>query len=430
MTRETPTMRSSGSWRWTASFWSCSRTCTPTSTVPRSCVACVKQRASSASRGLPSCCVARRYCFRRSSLTTRPSSRWHCRARPSLENLIRNTSRELEVRGRAEIDLSQEEYAHFARALQGLHVQEAKRMLYQAALRDRRLDAEDLPELLEAKKRRVGQTGLIEWIEPLDGMAEIGGLPNLREWVARRGGAFSEEAQRFGLDPPKGVLMVGVPGTGKSLACRALAGEWGLPLLRLDSGRLYDKYIGETEANLRRVLALCEAMAPAVLWIDEIEKALAAGAGRGDDGLSQRMLATILTWMQERPAPVFLVATSNDITKVPVEILRRGRFDEIFFVDLPNLEERKTIFSIHFRARGRDPEDFDVDSLAEVTEGYSGAEIEGAVVAALYHAFSERTELTTEIVLSEVQATRTLSQLRPRDIDALRSWGSQHARLA
>ncbi len=344
-----------------------------------------------------------------------------------LEHLVRTTAKELSASARLQVKLEGDDWSEMARALQGLHAQEARRMLYQAALRDRSLDLGDVPELLEAKKKRVREGGLLEWIEPLDGLGELGGLPNLKRWVERRSLAFSEDAVRFGLEPPRGVLMVGVPGTGKSLACRALAGEWKQPLLRLDPGRLYDKFIGESEANLRRVFSTCAAMAPAVLWVDEIEKALAAGGGTADDGLSQRILGAVLTWMQEKTAPVFLVATSNDVTRLPVELLRRGRFDEIFFVDLPEEVDRARIFSIHLTTRGRDPADFDLEELAARTDGFSGAEIESVVVAALYHAFGERTELSPEILYAEIAATRPLSQVRPREIAAIREWGADHA---
>ena len=348
-----------------------------------------------------------------------------------LERIVRRTARELADHRRTEVELDEDQFEDLARALQGLHVQEARRVLYQAALRDRKLDMDDLPELLEGKKARVQQTGLLDWIEPLDGMSELGGTPHLKKWVGRRGEAFSSEAVRFGLEPPKGLLLVGVPGTGKSLACRALAGEWKLPLLRLDPGRLYDKFIGETEANLRRALSTCEAMSPVVLWVDEIEKALATGQGTSSDGgVSQRILGTLLTWMQEKKSPVFVMATSNDVTRLPSELLRRGRFDDIFFVDLPNREERAKIFEIHLANRERSPADFDLDALAEKSEGFAGAEIESVIVAALYHAFSERTELTDAILQDEIRSTRPLSVLRPQEIESLRQWGAAHANPA
>jgi SpoVK/Ycf46/Vps4 family AAA+-type ATPase len=203
-----------------------------------------------------------------------------------------------------------------------------------------------------------------------------------------------------------------------------------LPLLGLDPGRLFDRFVGETEANLRRALATAAAMAPAVLWIDEIEKALSAEPSRADAGLSRRVAGTLLTWMQERPAPVFLMATANDVEALPVELLRRGRFDEVFFFDLPGAGERERIFALHLELRERRPEGFDLATLAAATDGFSGAEIEGVVAAGLYHAFSERRPLTTEVLLAEAEATRPLSRLRPEAVAALRAWGNAHARAA
>ncbi len=344
-----------------------------------------------------------------------------------LRRIVRVTARELEIQRRSKIELEKEDFETFAQALRGLHVHEARRVLYQAALDDGRLAPDDLPLLRQSKQRRLEQGSFLEWIEPMPGLDSLGGSPNLKKWAGRRREAFSEAAKLFGLDAPKGLLLVGVPGTGKSLACRALAGEWELPLLRLDPGKLYDKFVGQTESNLRRALSAAEAMAPAVLWLDEIEKALGSSDGAGDMGLSQRILGTLLTWMQDRPEPVFLMATSNDVGRLPVELLRRGRFDEIFFVDLPELEDRKHILAIHLDRRQRDPARFDLDSLAEMTEGFSGAELEGVIVAGLYQAFSERQELTTGALVSEIESTRTLAQLRPRDIASLRAWGKDHA---
>lgn len=345
-----------------------------------------------------------------------------------LEQIVRETARELEGQGRIVVELDGAVIRRMAFSLRGLHAQEAQRVLYQAALRDGRLSQEDEPALHEGKKHGLKLQSQLEWIEPLEGgLDSLGGAGNLRRFTLMRREAFGEAAARFGLEPPRGVLLVGVPGTGKSLACRAVAAGLGLPLLRLDPGRLYDKFVGETEANLRRALLMCETLAPVVLWLDEIEKALATGSGVADDGLSQRMLGTLLTWMQERPAPVFLAATSNDISRLPVELLRRGRFDEIFFFDLPSAPERASIFGIHLARRGRDPAQFDLEGLATSSDGFSGAEIEGLVVAGLYHAFAVRSQLTTEILLAEAAATRPLSRVRSHEVAALRAWGQRHA---
>ncbi len=295
---------------------------------------------------------------------------------------------------------------------------------------DGELSAEDVPVVKKEAQLRLRETSELEWIEPVSGLDTVGGLPEFKNWVKRRAEAFSAAARLFGVDEPRGVLLVGVPGTGKSLACRALAGEWALPLLRLDPGRLYQKYVGETEANLRRALLSVEALAPAVLWVDEIEKAFATGTGAADDGLSQRVLGTLLTWMQERTAPVFVMATSNDVSRLPVEILRRGRFDDVFFVDLPTASERRVILGIHLTRRDRDPARFDLERLAVLTDGFSGAELEAVVVAALHHAFSDRQELDDRVLFAEIEAARPLARLRPREIEELRAWGARHARPA
>ncbi len=347
-----------------------------------------------------------------------------------LEQLVRATAVELSGQRRSPVALDTQQVPALARALRGLRRDEARRLLYQAALADGKLAAGDLDRLLEGKRQRVEAEGLLQWVAPVPGLDAVGGAPNLKAWARRRRDAFSESARRFGLDPPRGVLLAGVPGTGKSLACRALAGEWELPLLALEPGRLFDKFIGETESKLRRALATASSLAPSILWIDEVEKALAAGGSQADGGLSQRISGSLLTWMQEREAPVFLAATANEVETLPVELLRRGRFDEIFFFDLPGPEERARIFALHLMRRERAPEGFDLEALAGASEGFTGAEIEGVVVAALYHAFSDRHPLSTEILIEEIRATRPLAELRPEAIAAIRAWGHTHARPA
>jgi SpoVK/Ycf46/Vps4 family AAA+-type ATPase len=258
---------------------------------------------------------------------------------------------------------------------------------------------------------------------------DVAGLQRLREWITKRKSALTAEGQRFGLVPPKGILITGVQGCGKSLAARAVAGEWGFELARLDAGALYDKFVGESEKRLRKALDLAQKMAPVVLWIDEIEKAFApAGtSGDADAGLSQRLLATLLTWMQDRESGVFLAATSNNISALPPEMLRKGRFDEIFFVDLPSAQIRAALFALHLKKRGRDVTGFDLQKLAVASEGFSGAEIEQSVVSGLYTAFSARHELTTGILLGELNGTQPLSVTRAEDLAAIREWAKTRA---
>jgi len=283
--------------------------------------------------------------------------------------------------------------------------------------------------VLEAKRQALRTEGLLETVKRDASFTDVAGLQRLRDWVAKRKSAWTPEGQRFGLVPPKGVLITGVQGCGKSLAARAVAGEWGYELARLDAGALYDKYVGESEKRLRKALDLAQKLAPVVLWIDEIEKAFASAGSSGDAdaGLSQRLLATLLTWMQDRESGVFLAATSNNITVLPPEMLRKGRFDEIFFVDLPNAQVRAALFALHLKKRGRDASAFDVTKLAGATEGFSGAEIEQAIVAGLYTAFNQRQQLSTEILLGEVKSTEPLSVTRAEEVAAIREWAKSRA---
>jgi SpoVK/Ycf46/Vps4 family AAA+-type ATPase len=250
----------------------------------------------------------------------------------------------------------------------------------------------------------------------------VGGLQKLKKWLLQRKPAFLAEAGASHLDAPKGILLIGVQGCGKSLAAKAGAGVFGVPLLRLDFGALYNKYHGETERNLRETLKTADVMTPCVLWIDEIEKGL---AGRNSEtGTSQRVLATFLTWLAEKKNRVFVVATANDISSLPPELVRKGRFDEIFFVDLPTREIRAEIISIHLAHRGQLPEQFDLDLLAEVSNGFSGAEIEQAIVSALYEAHAQRGALATEHVLAAIEGTRPLSVVMAENISTLRHWAA------
>jgi len=312
-----------------------------------------------------------------------------------------------------------------ARALAGLSEGEAVGAVRGAIEADGSLTRADRDQVLHSKKELVERDGLLTLELETASFAHVGGLAGLRHWLAQRKGGFSREARDFGLEPPRGILLVGVQGCGKSLAARATAGLWELPLLKLDAGRLYDKYVGESERNLRKALATTEAMAPAVLWLDEIEKALASGNGGGGDadgGLGRRILGSFLTWLQDKEAPVFVVATANDIAALPPELMRKGRLDEIFFVDLPTLAERKEIFALHLNRRDRDAALFDLDRLAAASDGFSGAEIEQAVVSGLYAAFSGPGHLTTELLLEELAATRPLSVTMAEKVAAVRAW--------
>jgi SpoVK/Ycf46/Vps4 family AAA+-type ATPase len=269
----------------------------------------------------------------------------------------------------------------------------------------------------------IQQGGLLEYMQtPLD-LDEIGGMRTLKTWLNQRKDVFSAEAKAFGITAPKGVLMLGVQGAGKSLCAKAIATAWQQPLLRMDPATLYASYIGESERNLREALRQTEMMSPVVLWIDEIEKAFASAASRSaDGGLSQRMFGTLLTWLQEHQAPVFAVATANDIEALPPELLRKGRFDEIFFVDLPTAEVRQQIFAIHLRKRNRDPERFDLEALSAASEEYSGSEIEQAVISALHEAYAQKSDIDTERVVAAVKGSPPLSATMAEKVAALRQW--------
>ncbi|HEV8672863.1 MAG TPA: AAA family ATPase [Methylomirabilota bacterium] len=348
--------------------------------------------------------------------------------REELRQLAERVVAELSQQHRIKVEVTPADFDRLIDALKGLTVFEVERSLTKVVLDDMALTIRDLDRLLEIKRRLLERQGVLEYVPTEDGLGAVGGLGHLKEWLAKRKRAFTPEAGRFGIAPPKGVLLLGVQGAGKSLAARAVAREWGLPLLRLEPVRLYDKYVGESEKNLEQALAMAERMAPCVLMVDEIEKGFAAmGSSDSDAGLSRRILGRLLGWLQDRAAPVFVVATCNQIADLPPELMRKGRFDEIFFLDLPTPAERREIFAIHLRKRKRDPAAFDLDALAAAADGFSGAEIEAAVVAALYTAFAAGSELGTALILDELRATRPLSVTRAEDITALRDWARDRA---
>jgi SpoVK/Ycf46/Vps4 family AAA+-type ATPase len=264
-------------------------------------------------------------------------------------------------------------------------------------------------------------------------MADVGGLDLLKGWLSTRSGAFSAKARDFGLPEPKGLLLLGVQGCGKSLTAKAIASAWRLPMLRLDVGAIMNAYIGSSEENMRKAIHIAESLAPCILWLDEIEKGFeSAGGGTpsGDSGTSARVFATFLTWLQEKTKPVFVIATANSIDRLPPEMLRKGRFDEIFFVDLPSRQEREEIFAIHLSRRGRDPSRFDLAALGEKSEGLSGAEIEAVTVEGLWRAYPEERDLAQADLTDALRDTVPLSRTMAESIDSLRAWARSRARPA
>ena len=340
-----------------------------------------------------------------------------------LETIIRDTLRRLNREQRIEVDITRKALHTIIRNLRGLTRRQAEQIIIESVVDDRRFDASDINTVLAGKRRALHSGGLLEYVEAPVDLSEIGGLRRLKSWLKQRRNAVTDDAAKFGLGAPRGVLMLGVQGAGKSLCAKAIATAWHRPLLRMDVGALYDRYVGESERRLRDALAQAEMMAPIILWIDEIEKAFASAASRSTDGgLSQRMFGSLLTWMQEHQGPVFLVATANDIEALPPELLRKGRFDEIFFVDLPKKATRKQILSIHLEKRKRDPARFDLDALAETCEGYSGAEIEQAIISALHEAFAANADLTTERIVKALKDSPPLSVTMAERVQALRTW--------
>ncbi len=346
-------------------------------------------------------------------------------------DFVRRLLRDLRSRMPIEVAMSSEEVSQLLAQLQGLTLFEVKKVVTRAIVEERRFDKQVIKHVAQAKKEIIERSGVLEYFATDDRLSDIAGLDHLKAWLAERKVAFThpDHAKSYGLTAPRGLLLLGVQGCGKSLCAKAIAHEWQLPLIRLDPSTLYQKYFGETEKNLKRAIDTAESMAPIVLWIDEMEKAF----GHGDDndsGTGQRVFGTFLSWMQEKQDGVFVIATSNDIERLPPELVRKGRFDEIFFVDLPSTETRAAIFSVHLARRGRDPKDFDLGLLAERTHGFSGSEIEQVVIASLYTCFATHKKLTTDALLNSIDRTIPLSVTAAEKIHALRTWAQSRTVLA
>jgi len=331
-----------------------------------------------------------------------------------------------------QIDLDEAGRERLLQAALGLTLGEAENVFAKIIVKDERLSGEDVNEVFAEKQQIIRKSGLLEYYATEETFGNVGGLTMLKDWLNKRASAFTSEARAFGLPAPKGILMLGVQGCGKSLCAKAVSNLWQLPLLRFDMGRMFGSLVGSSEENVRRAIAVAESVAPAILWVDEIDKAFAGSQGSGatDGGTTARVFGTFLTWLSEKTAPVFVVATANDISQLPPELLRKGRLDEIFFVDLPSEQEREDIFRIHLLKRGRDAAKYDLPALAKSTASFSGAEIEEAINSALYDAFYARTELESAHVLAAIGQTVPLAKTMDEQISRLRNWAEGRARNA
>ena len=338
-----------------------------------------------------------------------------------LEQLIRDEAKLWSRRNQQKVRTDAKTLQRLITNLQGLTFGDARQLVRNVISDDGAITEDELPAINKAKFELLNMEGVLSFEYETAKFAEVGGLNNLKSWLKKRETVFHRRDE-LGIDPPKGIMLVGVQGGGKSLAAKAVSGMWSVPLLRLDFGALYNKFHGETERNLRESLKMAELMAPCVLWLDEIEKGISTQGN--DGGTSQRVLGTLLTWMSETKNAVFVVATANDISKLPPELIRKGRLDEIFFVDLPDEKAREDIFEIHLEKRNLDAKEFDIKQLAKITAGFTGAEIETVIVSGLYHCYGQDTSLSSKIVINEIKNTKPLSIIMKESFDNLRSWAN------
>lgn len=350
--------------------------------------------------------------------------------RSEIEQIIRSLNSSNNPQNNLQMDKSA--INDLVRAGQGLSLERIRRVLAKAIAENGQLRPEDVELILEEKRQSIRQTQILEFYPSTTEISDIGGLDNLKEWLLRRGSAFSDRARKYGLPHPRGLLLAGIQGTGKSLTAKAISHHWHLPLLRLDVGRLFAGLVGESESRTRQMIQLAEALSPCVLWIDEIDKAFSGLEGRGDSGTTNRVFGTFLTWMAEKTSPVFVVATANNIRTLPPELLRKGRFDEVFFVGLPNQEERSQIFSVHLnKYRPHNIRAYDIERLAYETPDFSGAEIEQGIIEAMHIGFSQNRDFSTDDILEAASQIVPLAQTAQQEIQVLQEWAaSGKARLA
>ncbi|MBI4422740.1 MAG: AAA family ATPase [Elusimicrobia bacterium] len=349
-----------------------------------------------------------------------------------LEAFVDGLAEDLGEKGRIPVRLDAVSKERLVKGLAGLTLEEAENVLAKSVVRGSALDGSAIPGVLDEKRQIIRKTGVLEYQEAKERLEDVGGLDTLKAWFKDRRDAFTERARAFGLPAPKGILLLGVQGCGKSLCAKAVSAAWQQPLLRLDVSKIFSSLVGSSESNVRQAIKIAESVAPAILWVDEIDKAFAGvqSSTFSDAGTTARVFGGFITWLQEKTAPVFVIATANSVASLPAELMRKGRFDEIFFVDLPGGKEREQIFALHLRQRGREPALFDVARLAQSSEGFSGAEIEQAVVAGLYAAFAAGRELAPEDVSRALLETVPLSKTMAEPISAMREWAKGRARPA
>jgi len=314
----------------------------------------------------------------------------------------------------------------------GLTIMEAEKAFALAYIENGSLTSAEIPLVIREKENIIKKSGYLEYYHPKEEIKDVGGLDVLKDWLIKRGRGFDKGAKDFGLNPPRGILLLGIPGTGKSLTSKAIGNLWHFPLLRLDMGKIFGGIVGESEMNIRQALKIAEAIAPSILWIDEIEKGMSgiSSSGSTDGGTTARVLGTFLTWMQEKTKPVFVVATANDISQLPPELLRKGRVDEIFFVDLPTQKERQEIIKIHLKKKGRKPDKFNIEEIAKESKGFSGAELEEVIKEALFQAYDKEREVTDEDILGAIKKTFPLSRTMHETIEKMRKWAKSRAVFA
>ena len=323
------------------------------------------------------------------------------------------------------ISVDSQLFESLTRACQGLSLERIRRVLSKIIATYKTIDNDSIALLLSEKKQIISQTEILEYSSVNEQITNLGGLDNLKDWLKKRKTAFGLQAFNYGLPTPRGLLLIGIQGTGKSLTAKAIANDWQLPLLKLDVGKLFGGIVGESESRLRQMINVAETISPCILWIDEIDKAFSNTDNRGDSGTSNRVLATFISWLSEKTKPVFVIATANNIDLLPIEIIRKGRFDEIFFLDLPEKEEREEIFKIHLQTfRPNSWESFDYSQLAQASESFSGAEIRQSIIEGMYHAFYEKREFTTEDICMALKELIPLAHLESDQMIRLQQWAS------